>query len=101
MSDLQTADTLAHLKKNLLKAEELSGYSEYSREDGYSRRNDGRHYMGESYDDSYARGRGRNANRDSMGRYSTSDVRHDLTELMDKAQDQHTKEELRKLIERM
>ena len=98
MSELQQADTLAHLKKNLLKSEEMG---EYSKSDGYSRRHDGRHYMGESYDDSYARGRGKNANRDSMGRYSSSDIRHDLNELMEKAQDSHTRDEIRRLIERM
>lgn len=98
MAELQQADTLAHLKKNLLKSEEMG---EYSKSDGYSRRNDGRHYMGESYEDSYARGRGRNANRDSMGRYSSSDIRHDLNELMEKAQDSHTRDEIRRLIERM
>lgn len=38
---------------------------------------------------SYARGRGAGAKRDSMGRYSSEGV------------DEHTKEELRKLIEKM
>lgn len=76
MADIDLADKLAHLKKNLLKTE----------------------HMG---DHSYARGRGKNAPRDSMGRYSRSDVRHDLNELMEKAQDTHTREEIRKLIERM
>lgn len=64
MTEVQYMDTLAHAKKNLLKSEEMmdGGYSmdrysgdysgEYSR--GYSER----------------RGRGRNARRDSMGRYS-------------------------------
>lgn len=100
--DLQYADTLAHLKKNLLKAEEMSGGDEYSMR-GYSRRmsyDDGRSYAHEDYvrpDGSYrdggmayARGRGAGAKRDSMGRYSSEG-----------SVDEHTKEELRKLIERM
>lgn len=67
MSEIQYMDTLAHAKKNLLKSEEM--YEEM--ESGYSRRGG----MGEgSYryegEGSYTRGRGRNAKRDSMGRYS-------------------------------
>lgn len=64
MTEVQYMDTLAHAKKNLLKSEEMmdGGYSM----DGYSRNRysrDGRGY-------SEARGRGRYAKRDSMGRYS-------------------------------
>lgn len=64
MTEIQYMDTLAHAKKNLLKSEEMmdGGYSM----DGYSRSRysrDGRMY-------SEARGRGRYAKRDSMGRYS-------------------------------
>lgn len=102
MQDLQVADTLAHLKKNLLKSEEMSGESEYSGR-GYSRRmsyDDGGSYRG-SYDnggsyapeESYVRPDGsysRRRSRDSMGRYSSEG-----------SVDEHTKEELRKLIEKM
>ena len=120
MNDLQVADTLAHLKKNLLKAEEMSEQSEYSMMGGYSRRGSyagGGSYRGDSYagggsyadnenypnmdfvrpDGSYrdggmsgARGRGRGARRDAMGRYSSEG-----------GVDEHTKEELMKLIEKM
>lgn len=48
MAEIQYVDTLSHIKKNLLKGEEMM-------EEG----------------NSYARGRGRNARRDSMGRYSS------------------------------
>ena len=102
MQELQYVDVLAHAKKNLLKAEEMSGGDEYSMR-GYSRRmsyDDGRSYAHEDYvrpDGSYrdggmayARGRGAGAKRDSMGRYSSAG-----------SVDEHTKEELRKLIERM
>lgn len=61
MSEIEYADKLAHLKKNILRAEELM-------DEGYS----GENYSSR-YDNgmSYARGRGSNANRDSRGRYSS------------------------------
>jgi hypothetical protein len=106
MQELQYADTLAHLKKNLLKSEEMSGGDGYSGR-GYSRRmsyDDGassyraadgvRNYVRPdgSYaeESSYARGRGPGAARDSMGRYSS-----------DGSMDERTKQELMKMIERM
>ena len=60
MTDIELGDKLAHFKKSLLTNEAME-------EGGYSRR-----YMPTHYYDggSYARGRGRNAKRDSMGRYS-------------------------------
>ena len=78
MGDLETVHKLTDTVKNILKIDMLEEESGYS-EDG--------HYMGEgriygtSYDDgmhreggySYARGRGRYAKRDSMGRYSRDD----------------------------
>lgn len=69
---LDTADKLTHTLKNLDKI------IEKKEEEGYSGRYDGRMYSrGNSYRDggnggnSYARGRGSNARRDSMGRYSS------------------------------
>lgn len=53
MQEIQYADMLAHLKKNILTADAMM---EADDEGG-----------------SYARGRGRNARRDSMGRYSRED----------------------------
>ena len=78
MQEIQYADTLAHLKKNLMKADEMmeDEFGEYSMayypmtsyaEEGG---NKGRYGMNRRGDYSYARGRGRNAKRDSMGRYS-------------------------------
>lgn len=75
MGDLETVHKLTDTVKNIMKIDVLKEEVGYS-EDG--------HYMGEgriygtSYDDgmhreggySYARGRGRYAKRDSMGRYS-------------------------------
>ena len=61
-SELEYGDKLAHFKKSLLTNEAME-------ESGYSRR-----YMPiYRYDGSYARGRGRGAKRDSMGRYSRGD----------------------------
>ena len=71
MADLDAVHKLTDTVKNLDKIEMLEGES-----DGYSEARSGRSYMhGSSYDDdmmySERRGRGRNARRDSMGRYSS------------------------------
>ena len=76
MNDLQPVHLMTDIIKNLDKIEMLEGESE-----GYSEARGGRgrgrsSYMGgSSYDDdmmySERRGRGRNAKRDSMGRYSS------------------------------
>lgn len=60
MAEVEYLDKLTHIKKNILKSEEMWEESEYSEEGGS--------YAGGN---SYARGRGRNARRDSMGRYSS------------------------------
>lgn len=109
MAEMQYLDTLAHTKKNLLKADEMSeeGYSGmmYPRYYGDDRM-DGRSYRdGRSYNDgrSYARGR----KRDSMGRYSrgysmaTEDMIDELHELMEKAPDEMTKREFKKFIDKI
>ena len=59
MAEVQYMDTLAHAKKNLLKGEEMMEESEYSMDGNMP------------YNMSMARGRGRNAKRDAMGRYSS------------------------------
>jgi len=78
----------------------------------------GRSYRGNSYDDgyggSYARGRGRNAKRDSMGRYSREgsyrgysraeskeDMIESLREMMDGAPDEQTRMEFQRMIQKM
>ena len=64
--DLETLHKLTDTVKNIDKIEMLED------EEGYSQATD---FMGEGrmYGMSYARGRGRNAKRDSMGRYSRDD----------------------------
>ncbi len=65
-SEIDRIHKLTDTVKNICKIDALDGEEGYS-EDG--------HYMGEGriYGTSYARGRGRNARRDSMGRYSRDD----------------------------
>ena len=90
MGDLESIHKLTDTVKNILKIDLMESDEGYS-EDG--------HYMGEgriygtSYDDgmrrgvgySYARGRGRYAKRDSMGRYSRDDgyMRRDVRNMRD------------------
>lgn len=95
----------------------------YSEEDGYSRgmsyadngngssyANDGRNSFVRpdgSYRDggmsSYARGRRGNVRRDAMGRYSRAEdeMTEGLMKLMEKAPDEQTRNEIRKLMDRM
>ena len=78
MGDLESIHKLTDTVKNILKIDMLEGETGYSEDGAYI--GEGRIY-GTSYDDemrrgggySYARGRGRYAKRDSMGRYSRDD----------------------------
>lgn len=116
ISDVQYADTLAHLKKNLLKSEEMmeefdEGYSSEMRPmDGSMR---GGSYRGGSYrydgGMSYARGRGRNAKRDSMGRYSSErgysrggmEMADQLRDLMKDAPDESVRRDIERLLRKV
>ena len=77
-AEVQYLDTLAHTKKNLLKADEMWEDSQYSEAGGNGMRGGSYAYARgggggrsrDSYGGSYARGRGGNARRDSRGRYS-------------------------------
>lgn len=121
MGDLDSIHKLTDTVKNILKIDMLEGEIGYSEDGAYM--GEGRIY-GTSYDDemrrgggySYARGRGRYAKRDSMGRYSRDDgyMRRDggysredgkeymmerIGELMDEAQKPSEKEALRRCME--
>lgn len=98
--------------------------SEYS-ENGMSYDRGGRSYNSGSYDDgrSYARGRGRNARRDSMGRYSRDggygyrdggrrgmnysrddgkqEYIENLREMMEDAPDEQTRQSIQRMIQQM
>ena len=107
MSEVQYMDTLLHAKKNLLKSEEMSD----GMEGNYSMRGDD--------GVSYARGRGRNAKRDSMGRYAREggrysrnyrsgnysmdgeDMLDELRDMMEKAPDERTRMEIERMISKM
>jgi hypothetical protein len=114
MPEVQYADTLAHLKKNLLKSEEMMAEmdGEYSGNMGGSYRgNRGGSYRGGSYEGgmmggSYARGRGSNARRDSMGRYSSErgysrdpqEMADRLRDLMDDAPNENVRRDIERLM---
>lgn len=100
---LDIVDKLTHTIKNLDKIIEVYEEEEYSNYGGSY--NNGNMMPGRSQ--SYARGRGRNARRDSMGRYSsdgysrTGDMVDRLRELMTEAPDDRTRQEIQRLADRM
>lgn len=118
-ADVEYVDKLTHtlksIKTTIAMMEAEDGYSSEggmsnARRGRYSRRGS---YDGGSYDgsyeggSSYARGRGRYAKRDSMGRYSSmyyeaaDDVTEKLKELMEEAPDEKTKVEIKKFITKL
>ena len=111
ISDVQYADTLAHLKKNLLKSEEMmedfdEGYSSEMRPMGGTMRGTSYRYDGGM---SYARGRGSRAKRDSMGRYSSergysrdaADMTAELQEMMDDPKYAPVKHDIERLMRKV
>ena len=113
MGGLEIVDKLAHAIKNIDKIME-SEYSEGRSYRGSYRGNYGEgsyrgnygegsyrgNYGEESYR-SYARGRGRNARRDSMGRYASADMRMEIERLMDEAPDEETRMKLERFMQSM
>lgn len=112
---LELVDKLSHATKNLDKIiekyeEEENGsyesYNSYGSYDGSYRNNRGGRV---SYNnDSYARGRGRNAKRDSMGRYASDsgysqhgNMVEELREMMMDAPNEEIRREYEKIINRM
>ena len=125
-AEIEYADKLASLKKNLLKGDML--YDEMEMDGEYSGNMGGMSYQrggrgvnrggnmgGSSYDDgmSYARGdgrvMGRNARRDSMGRYSSeigysreaADMSAELQELMDDPKYAPVKRDIERLLRKV
>jgi hypothetical protein len=105
--NLAVIDSLSHTIKNLDKIIE-----KYEDEDYSSAYDDG--MMGGAYERdgnrggyspryAMARGRGRNARRDSMGRYSSDNkmMVEELRDLMNDAHDERTKMEFKRFIEKM
>ena len=100
MAEMEYADMLTRVKKNLLKTDEMTGEGEFSMGMPYS--------YNRGYDDmSYARGRGRNARRDAMGRYSSEGYSRDgemiekLRDMMEDAPDEMTRKEFEKFIRKV
>ena len=93
-AELEYLDMLAHTKKNLLTGDAMMN-SEYSN-NSYDQRN---------YDSSY--GRGRNARRDSMGRYSSEmgysrdEWMDSVHKLMQSAPNERAREELQRFESKM
>lgn len=114
MQEVEYMDTLAHTKKNLLKAEEMS--DEYSM-DGMSMRGGsyarGGGYRGSNQYGGYRTGGGRSygmdgrsyaRRRDSRGRYSMDESENlvsELRQLMEQAPDEEAKREFQKFISKM
>lgn len=112
MQEVEYMDTLAHTKKNLLKAEEMS--DEYSMGGvsmrGYSRRGG---YGGYNPYGGYRTGGGRGygmdgrsyaRRRDSRGRYSRDESETlvgELRQLMEQAPDEEARREFQKFISKM
>lgn len=116
---LEVVDKLAHTVKNLCKIiedseEEYSGARgrrSYAGQGGGNTGGERSNRGGRSYEGggmrSYARGRGRNARRDSMGRYSsegysyaTDEMIDQLNDLMDDAPEQ-VKQDIQRLISKV
>ena len=119
-SSLDEIDKLAHAAKNLTKVieccedEEYSNSMGYSRRGGYSMYDDGYSsegnyvrpdgsYRREIVDSSYARGRGRYAKRDSIGRYSSAsdEMSQEIRKLINKSGDEQTRLELSRLLDKV
>lgn len=110
--DVDVVDKLTHSLKSIkatiamMEDEGYSGRGSYNggmggSYRGYSR--NGGSYRGGSYrSDSYAMGRGRNASRDSMGRYSGDDgMLDELHELMQNTPNEAVKRDIQRLIDKM
>lgn len=109
MPSLEVVDKLAHACKNVIKiierCEEENGYSNASYSNGYY---PNMHQMmpNYSYNDGYsngmssgARGRGPNASRDSMGRYSSAgDFRMEFQNLLNDAPNERVRQEMMKIM---
>ena len=98
---IEVIDALVHTAKNLCKLIEADSYSERMSPHSYAAV-----YDMNSGNYSYARGRGANANRDSMGRYSSlgysghDDMVAGLRDLMNNTHDEATRRELADMINR-
>lgn len=113
-NSLEVVDKLSHAIKNIDKIiekyeeEEGGSYGYNSYDNSY--RGGGRGNRGSYNYGSYGRGRGRNAKRDSMGRYASNngegysrnaDIASELRELMMDAPDEQTRMEYQRVISKL
>lgn len=121
---LEVVDKLSHTIKNLHKIIEkceeedysMDNMASYNRGQSYARRGTSYAYEGQGggqsayarRDQSYARGRGRNARRDSRGRYASEggysgspEMIEELYGLMEEAPDDKTRKEFEKFIKKV
>lgn len=111
---LEIVDKLAHTIKNLdkiIETYEDDGYSEAYYDGSYEGTGNmggnmggtSRRYAMRRYSGARGDGRGRNARRDSMGRYSRDGkmMAQELRELMEDAPDERIKMELQKVIQKV
>ena len=117
MAEVEYIDKLAHIKKSLLTSDAMWEDSEYSgsMDGSYGSRSYRGNYDRSYYsNDSYAGGRGRNARRDSMGRYSreggsydggysmgNEDFRMEMQELMQAAPNDQIRQKLQRIVSEM
>ena len=96
------ASAVDHLCNIVERAEEEE---EYSRRGGGSYRGGNYRYPRNYGDGSYARGRGRNARRDSMGRYSSAgdpgEMIEQLEELMHDAPNEQIKQQIQQVVQQL
>jgi len=120
MTETEYGDMLAHFKKNLLSSEKMmDDEGEYSMDGGpyrsgnsyarggrLMRGGNGNNYRYTS-EGSYARGRGRNTRRDSMGRYASEgsydsgDMIEELRELMEDSDNEQMRSEFQRFIKKI
>ena len=112
MAEVQYMDTLAHTKKNLLKADEMMEEGGYSMGDGsyrsytegnYTRNSYARGGRGNVGGSSYAKRRGANQYGSyAMGGYSgADDFRMELQDLIEDAPNEQIKRKMRELMNEM
>jgi hypothetical protein len=105
--EVEYGDKLAHFKKSLLTNEAME--NNYSEEGGsYARGRGVRNRSYRSYDNSYdsydgdmSEARGRNARRDSMGRYSRDGFVDKLMEMRESAPNEKSRRAVEKMIDEL
>ena len=100
--DISYIDRLTHAMKSIKTTMAMMD-SEYSNDDGMMHNDYSRRYSGRRYSrDNYSTARGRNARRDSMGRYSRDDgMVEELRMLMQDAPDDQTRKEFQRFIQKI